>query len=86
MVLNSSNETTNTGLTLKVNNLKPDTLEIIVNTDEKFRSENNNLFYLFIQTHGKIDYVSSERMTGGDTKITIPKTVTDCRYQSDNCI
>ncbi|MCX6321003.1 MAG: hypothetical protein NTX93_04250 [Bacteroidia bacterium] len=63
------------GLTLKVNNLKPDTLEIFVNADENYRSENSNLFYLFIQTHGIINHVSSERMSEGNIKIALPKTL-----------
>ncbi len=65
--------TTNSGLTLKAENLKPNVLEITVITDEKFRSENNNQFYLFIQTHGMINLVSSERTTDYITKISIPK-------------
>ena len=67
--------TTEAGLTLKVNNLKPDTLEIFVNADKNYRSENSNLFYLFIQTHGIIDHVSSERMPEGNIKIALPKTL-----------
>lgn len=63
----------NTGLTFKVNNLKADVLDIVVLADEKYRSENNNLLYLFIQTHGIIDHVSSERISGESTVIAIPK-------------
>ena len=37
------------GLTLKVNNHKADTLEIVVNTDIHYSSENNSIIYLFIQ-------------------------------------
>jgi hypothetical protein len=61
------------GLTLKADNLKADVLELLVVTDEKYRSENNNLFYLFIQTHGIIDRASTERLSGETTKIYIPK-------------
>jgi hypothetical protein len=61
------------GLTLKVDNLKPDLLEIVVVTDERYRSENSNQFYLFIQTHGIINRVSSERISDEQTKIYIPK-------------
>jgi hypothetical protein len=67
--------TTSPGLTLKVNNFKPDIVEIFVNADENYRSENNNLFYLFIQTHGIIDHVSSERIAEENTRIAIPKTL-----------
>ena len=61
--------------TLKVNNIRPDTLEIFVNAAEKHLSDNNNLFYLFIQTHGKANHVSSERITDERTKISIPKNL-----------
>src|SRR5665647_822904 len=50
------------GLTLSVNNLEKDVLEIFVKTDEKFRSENSSQCYLFIQTHGNIDYVRAESL------------------------
>ena len=63
----------NAGLTLKVDNLKSDVVEIDVVTDEKYRSENRNQFYLFIQTHGNINYVSSEGTTDGYAKIFINK-------------
>jgi hypothetical protein len=65
--------TSNSGLSLTVDNLKPDFLEINVMTDDKYRNENGNLFYLFIQTHGNINLVSSELITAEQTKILIPK-------------
>lgn len=63
----------NSSLTLKVNNLKQDSLEIFVHTDEKFRSENKNQIYLFIQTHGVINHLSTEKLPGEYTRIAIPK-------------
>jgi len=66
-------EALNSGVILKADNLKPDVLEIEVTADEKYISENSNQFYLFIQTHGIIDYVSSERFSDKNTKISIPK-------------
>jgi hypothetical protein len=65
----------NNGLTLKVNNLKTDTLEIIVTSTENYRYRNNNIFYLFIQTHGIINRVSSEKIVYETTKITVPKNL-----------
>jgi hypothetical protein len=62
-------------LKLAVNNLKPDSLEIFISADEKYLSDNNNLFYLFIQTHGKINHFSSEKITYKQTKMNIPKTL-----------
>jgi hypothetical protein len=61
------------GLHLKVDNLKPDVLEIDVVTDENYRAENNNLFYLFIQTRGNINRASMQGITDEHTKISIPK-------------
>ena len=65
--------TANAGLTLKVDNLKQDTLIINIITDVKYRKDNSNLFYLFIQTHGNINRVSSELIMNEQTKIYIPK-------------
>jgi hypothetical protein len=64
-----------TGLTLNVNNSKPDILEIFVNADKRFRSENSDLIYIFIQTHGNINHVSSEKLTEETTKFTVPKVL-----------
>lgn len=61
------------GLNLKVNNLRQDSLEIFVYTEEKFRSENENLIYLFIQTHGVINHLSTEKTEGEIRRITVPK-------------
>jgi hypothetical protein len=66
---------TNPLLTLAANNIKSDTLEIFVNADEKYLSDNNNLFYLVIQTQGKINHVGSERITDEHTKICVPKNI-----------
>jgi len=65
---------TKSGLILNVNNLKPDILEISVDADDNYRVQNSNLFYLFIQTHGNINYVSAETTAKENTKINIPKT------------
>jgi hypothetical protein len=70
-------ENKHSNVTLKVNNTKPDSLEIFVAADNKFRSENNNLLCIFIQSHGNIKYVSDEKMIGDTTKITIPKSLMD---------
>jgi hypothetical protein len=61
------------GLNLKVDNLRNDSLEILVNTDEKFRSGNNNPIYIFIQTHGEINHLSTEKIIGENNRIVIPK-------------
>ena len=63
----------NSSLTLKVNNSNPDSLEIFVHADEEFRFENKNQIYLFIQTHGVINHLSTEKLTGENTRIAIPR-------------
>jgi hypothetical protein len=65
----------NTGITLTVNNSKQDILEIIVNADKRFRSENNDLVYIIVQTHGNINYVSSEKLTEETTEFAVPKVL-----------
>jgi hypothetical protein len=47
--------------------------ELNIFTDDTYRSENEGRLYLFIQTHGKIDRCTSEKVTGENTKITIPR-------------
>ncbi|MCJ7449941.1 MAG: hypothetical protein MUO72_19890 [Bacteroidales bacterium] len=63
----------NSGLNLNVNNLKKDSLEILITSDEIFRSENSNVIYLFIQTHGIINHLSTCRIADEITRIAIPK-------------
>jgi hypothetical protein len=62
-----------TPVTLRVNNRLRDTLEISMVYDDRFRSENKNIIWLFIQTHGNINFVSSESITPETTIIGIPK-------------
>jgi hypothetical protein len=68
-----SGSNTSSGLTLKVDNLKPDMLEINVITNEQYRISNSNLFYLAVQTRGNLNYLSSEIIMNELTKILIPK-------------
>ena len=63
------------GLSLSVNNLIPDLLKISVAASESYCTENGNLFYLFIQTHGNINRVSTEKLTEGKTDISISKSL-----------
>jgi hypothetical protein len=65
--------TPDAGMTLRVNNFNPDTLEILVSTDNTFRSYNKNILNLFIQTHGLINHVSTEKILTATTRISIPK-------------
>ena len=74
-VTSSGKSNNNSIINLQVNNLRHDSLEILINTDEKFRSENNNLLILFIQTHGIINHLSPCNIPDDVTKVTIPKNV-----------
>lgn len=60
------------GISMKINDRNDNFLELSVSADEKFCKENNNLFYLFIQTRGNIDRVSPEILTGNKAKILVP--------------
>ncbi len=62
------------GLALTVNYLKSDNLEISILADQAYRAKNSSQFYLFIQTHGIINRVSSEILTEGVARISIPKS------------
>jgi hypothetical protein len=64
----------NNNLNLTVNNLRTDSLELHIATDEKFRLENKNTLYLFIQSHGIINHLSSEELADSVKRITIPKS------------
>lgn len=75
IIKEQSNNITKSGLTLSVNNLLPDILEISVVADENYSVENGNQFYLFIQTHGNINRVSTEKLTEGKTTISLTKSL-----------
>lgn len=64
-----------TGFLIKVNNLKNDSIEIIISSDSIFRSINKNLCYLFIQTRGVINYKNKIRLPFENTRISIPGAV-----------
>jgi hypothetical protein len=48
-------------------------LEIVLNADDNYTRRNDNLFYFFIQTHGKIDLVRSDRFVDNKATILIPE-------------
>jgi hypothetical protein len=58
---------------LKVNNLKTNAVDISVSASKNFFSANGDLFYLFIQTQGKINHISTEIISGENTIISVPK-------------
>jgi len=73
--VNKITEPESDGLQLEVNNLIPDNVEIIISTTERFRSENRNTYYLFIQTRGNIDHFVTERALTQKTVLTFPKSL-----------
>jgi opacity protein-like surface antigen len=71
----NSNRLNNPSIGVKLNNQASDILEILINADNSFRYANNDVIYLFIQTHGNINFVSSEKLVEGTTRITVPKSL-----------
>ena len=67
-----SNVSLDNSIGFTVNRKLPGILSLIISTNQKYRSTNNNLFYLFIQTHGIADLVRAELLTGDTTSIAIP--------------
>ncbi len=63
------------GISFFVEGKKPEILELNVSADDQFRTNNNNICYLFIQTQGNINHVSKERLATGNSVITVPKSV-----------
>jgi hypothetical protein len=72
-VRDSVNKLADPGFEISINNSRSDTLEIFLHSDEKSRSGTKDLVYLFMQTRGKINHISFEKMTGDATKITVSK-------------
>ncbi len=60
-------------LELSVNNFKEETVEITLNTSSSYRSENAGIFYLFIQTHGILNYSATEKVLSDQTVLNIPR-------------
>jgi hypothetical protein len=61
------------GLSLKTKKEEHGILDIIVTANDNYRSANGNIFYMFIQTHGNIDLISSEKIIGNETTISVPE-------------
>jgi hypothetical protein len=63
------------GLKVRINNSKADSLEMILDAGKQFRDENKNSIYIFIQTHGNINYVSSVKINAESTRISLAKAL-----------
>ncbi len=62
------------GFNLAVNNLKPETVELAITTSQNSRSRNGNTCYIFVQTHGVINFKSSVVLSGENTLVDIPRS------------
>jgi len=71
----SPNRLTNNNLSIKIDNSAPDAINILVTADDFYLSLSGDMIYLFIQTHGNINYVGSEKISSGTTRIPIPKSM-----------
>jgi len=65
----------NAGVSLRVNNLNPEFIELLVSADDNFRTENKNLLFIIIQTRGNINYVHNGTMAGATTTTAVPRKV-----------
>jgi hypothetical protein len=57
-----------------VNYLKSDTIELIVSTDNKFNTENSNIVYLLIQTHGEINRIIKAEIISDITRVYVHRS------------
>jgi len=64
-------------VTLQANNSGPDYLEIGIISSSAFRSANNDLLHILIQTRGNINLASTENLTGDTTRIRVQKALLD---------
>lgn len=72
---NTYHYNSSSGITLEVNNSRPDSLEVFVKADNKFRLANNNICYIFVQSHGNINLVAPEKINDEITRIIISKSL-----------
>jgi hypothetical protein len=72
---NDTQKETDQDATIRINDSRSDSLEIFIEAGKQSGDGSKNTFYIFIQTHGNIDYVSSERTTGKSARISLPKTL-----------
>jgi len=68
-----NNRYENRNLTLLTDNSGADSLAVYIVADSIFRLHNKSRFYLFIQTHGKIDHAGLYTTTSDTTKLTISR-------------
>lgn len=62
-----------TGIKISFNNQRRDILGINICADSSYRAANNNQCYMFIQTHGIINYRNIIVLIGDNTMVEVPK-------------
>ena len=60
-------------LSMKIFSGDPDNIQITIFADDKYISVNGIMCYIFIQTHGNINYTGSVRLSGDSTIAYVPR-------------
>jgi hypothetical protein len=63
------------GIEIKVSREQSGRTEITLMTDDRFRSGNNNKYYLLVQTHGVINLVRTVNLNSGTIKTNVPEEI-----------
>jgi hypothetical protein len=62
-------------VSLEVDNTRPGNIELLIKSTSRFRALNNNTVYVFIQTHGNINQVSTEKIDSDSAQIVISRNL-----------
>jgi len=63
------------GFILKINSIRSDTLEVFLSANESYRQLNGTLLYIFIQTHGVINFNEPLKLQGSTTRMSLSKNI-----------
>jgi len=63
------------GISVKIDNHNPDSLEIRIKAEKDFINSGNENVFLFIETHGNINLACIEKLNGENTRITVPRSL-----------
>ena len=69
----TNSQTSERGFSVNINSSGRDTIEIVISANESFRLGNGSTCYLFIQTHGVINFNEPVRIYGASTSIPVLK-------------
>jgi hypothetical protein len=69
----TQNMVLNNQVSLDVDNTRPGNIELLIKSTPRFRALNNNTVYVFIQTHGNINRVSTEKTDSDSAQIIISR-------------